>query len=353
MNLAERLKAFTAQNEMNHTVEDSGNHVLFIDGMNTFIRAFAATPTMDDDGQHVGGITGFLLSIGAAIRQFRPSRVVIAFDGAGGSQRRRAMFPDYKGNRRSMTRLNRTYEWASIEQEKESQRWQLVKLITILRNLPVTILAPENVEADDVIAYLAQLVEERDGRATILSTDKDFLQLVSEKISVWNPVKKKLYVPALVVEDYGFHPHNFLLYRAITGDTSDHIPGVEGIKEKTLLKHFSALAQAEKMTVEQLFEIAKTTVAATKKPPVVLTKLVESKPIVQRNVSLMRLDEVSMGGSTKIEMLRKFDGPISKLNKYELTRMLTMDKLISAFGRWDDWVLNTFAHLNLKATNGE
>ena len=73
--------------------ETANDKVLIIDGLNTFIRCFSAIPTLNDDGAHVGGIVGFLRSIGYAIRTIRPTRTVIVFDGKGGSNRRKKVFP--------------------------------------------------------------------------------------------------------------------------------------------------------------------------------------------------------------------------------------------------------------------
>ena len=73
--------------------------VLIIDGLNTFIRVFSVVPITNDDGAHVGGIIGFLKSIGFAIKMHNPTRCIIVFDGEGGSDRRRKLFPDYKANR--------------------------------------------------------------------------------------------------------------------------------------------------------------------------------------------------------------------------------------------------------------
>jgi DNA polymerase-1 len=304
---------------------------------------------MNENGEHAGGITGFLKSIGAAIRMHHPTRCVIAFDGKGGSQRRRKLFPEYKGQRRMMTSLNRTYEFSSIEQEKESMAWQLQVLFSMLGDLPVTVLNPENVEADDVLAYLAQLVVERGGKSVIMSTDKDFLQLVSEDITMWNSAKKKTYTPALVVEDYGFHPNNFLMYRVVTGDNSDNIDGVYGIKEKTLLKYFPEMATEECVSIELLLAKVDGLLAEAKKAPVALKALSESKAILLRNEELMRLDDVAMSGITRINILDKFDGPLNKLNKYQLTTKMAEVKIIHAFSSWDTWVVSTFGSLNMYA----
>ena len=77
------------------------DRVLIIDGLNTFIRCWSSIPTMNDDGDHVGGVTGVLKSIGYAIRNIQPTRVIVVFDGKGGSQRRKKRFSGYKSQRES------------------------------------------------------------------------------------------------------------------------------------------------------------------------------------------------------------------------------------------------------------
>lgn len=326
-------------------VENNGKVLLF-DGLNTYLRAFAATPTMDDDGKHIGGITGFLLSLGAAIRLFKPKRVVVIFDGKGGSQRRRAIFKDYKSSRRNMTKLNRVYDFATLEEEKEAIKWQLLLLVEILRYLPITILAPDDVEADDVIAYLVQTLELRNQKSIIISTDKDFLQLVNDSISVWNPIKKRMYTPERVVEDYGFHPSNFLLYRAVTGDKSDSIPGVEGIQQKTLLKYFPELVDSVPRDLDFMFESAQNRVNKVKKPPVALSTFLQSREILERNLTLMRLDDdMEMGGHTRAAVLDIFDNHSNVYDKLVLTKLLRLNKLIHALGNYEMWLQSTFLPL--------
>jgi 5'-3' exonuclease len=111
---------------------DSGkpnDKVLIIDGLNTFIRCFSAIPTLNDDGAHVGGIVGFLRSIGYAIRTIRPTRTVIVFDGKGGSNRRKKLFPEYKAGRKMSERLNRAYDFNDKEDELQSMKMQLTRVI--------------------------------------------------------------------------------------------------------------------------------------------------------------------------------------------------------------------------------
>jgi 5'-3' exonuclease len=348
MNLADKFKEFAAeQNKIQPvTTED---RILLFDGLNTFIRSFVAAPTMNVDGAHVGGITGFLLSLAATIRTFRPNRCIVVFDGQGGSQRRRKLFPDYKASRRTMTKLNRTYDFASLDEETRSRQWQLSVLNEILSYLPITVIVQDLVEADDVIAYLAQTIEQRGGESVIVSTDKDFLQLVNNKTKVYNPIKKRTYDETTVVADYGFHPANFLLYRTVTGDESDCIPGVSGIKEKTLLKYFPQLAEADKKDLAFLLAETANIIESKKKPPVALTELANSEKTLERNMTLMRLDDVAMSGSTRLAVLEYLDKPISPLDKYQLTKIIESHKFMNAFGRFDDWVVNSFFGLNMRA----
>lgn len=350
MDLSQRFSQFKERNsqEASASIND---RVLLIDAMNLYIRNFSALPTLNDDGEHIGGVSGFLLSLGAAIRLHHPTRVIVVFDGQGGSQRRRKLFPEYKAQRRMLTRLNRAYDFGSVEREQDSMKWQLVRLVELLSHLPVTIFHVDNVEADDVIAYLANHLSGIGGTSIIMSNDKDFLQLANDNISIWNPSKKKMYRPQSIVEDYGFHPNNFLMYRAITGDKSDNIPGVAGVKEKTLLKYVPALAETYKQTPADVMSHIRAYCESVKKPPVALQSLLASEELIERNFELMRLDdELQMSTNAKIKVLDKFDTPPPKLNKYQLTISAQRDNIISAFRMWDDWVVKNFAPLNAIAT---
>ena len=130
---------------------EPNDKVLIIDGLNTFIRVFSVIPTTNEDGVHVGGIVGFLKSIGYVINMVSPTRVIIVFDGKGGSTRRRKIYPEYKQNRKTKYRVNRTYDFASQEDEKQNMIMQLQRCVEYLDTLPVTVLSYDNIEAYDTI----------------------------------------------------------------------------------------------------------------------------------------------------------------------------------------------------------
>ena len=258
LDLVSKLKEFN--NHKAAPIDNVGinSRVLLVDSLNNFIRNFAANSAMNENGDHVGGVVGFLKSTGQVARQFHSTRVICVFDGAGGSQRRRRLYEGYKNNRRPMEHLNRTYDFKDAAEEKEALKWQLHLLIDLLEHLPVSVFSLDNIEADDAIAYLAELTQQRGGKATILSTDKDFLQLVSENCEVYNPIKKKIYDANTVVEEYGIHPNNFLLFRMVEGDKSDNIPGVKGVGQATLLKLFPALRESKQLTISDLLDVCHT-----------------------------------------------------------------------------------------------
>ena len=329
------------------TGSSKDSHLLIIDGLNTFIRVFSAVPALNDDGQHIGGVTGFLRSIAANIRQLKPTRCVIVFDGKGGSVRRKSIFPDYKANRANKTAFNRYQEFASLEDEQDSMKRQFGRVIQYLNCLPITTLSIDNVEADDIMAYIAnEIYTKDDNRVTICSTDKDFLQLVNNRISVWSPIKKRLYTPIVMQEEFGFSSKNYLLYRTFIGDKSDNIPGLKGVGTKSLIKHFPIICEDREVTVKEIVEHAD---AADKKYKVHET-VSQNKDLLDLNYRLMQLKEVDINGSAKMLTLNKMKGDIDRTNILEFKKMFMTDKMYTVIKDLDTWLHTSFNSLNAYAS---
>ena len=337
----ELLKAFN--NMLNEKEElqslSFNDRVLIIDGMNTFIRSFAAIPTMDDNGNHIGGVTGFLRLIAYAIRQINPTRVYVIFDGKGGSKRRRDIYPEYKAGRKPVTRLNRAYDMTTAQDERDLMKRELVIVAKSLMSLPITTITLDHVEADDIISYIATHTEEQGGESIIYSTDKDFLQLVNENITVWHPMKKKTYTAELILEEHKIHPNNFLLYRAITGDTSDNISGVKGVGIKTLLKHVPQFAEESEISLDELVDISQ----ANKSK--VMQKIADNKDILERNLYLMSLSSVNMSSNNKMTVLNRIEENETILDKDILTNLLREYNILPAIQNYDFWLQQTFSPL--------
>ena len=331
---------------------DSGkpnDSVLLIDGLNTFIRVFSAIPTTNEDGIHIGGIVGFLRSIGYTINMVRPTRTVIVFDGKGGSNRRRKIFPEYKMGRKMSVRLNRT-TGVSLTREDEHKMMiaQLNRVIEYLECLPLTITNVENVEADDVIGYCAKHLFK--DKVTIMSTDKDFLQLVDNRIQIYSPTKKLMYDEERIKNEYGIDAKNFLLYRILDGDKSDGIPGIKGAGLKTLLKVFPYLESPHQFTIEDIMKSSD----ANKDKYKICETIVKEKDQMFLNKKLMDLTDGVMSGNSRLRVKNQMDLPIQRLIKHKFQRMFLEDKMYQALPNLDSWLATTFNRLNQMAekTNG-
>ena len=310
--------------------DNPNENVLIIDGLNTFIRVFSVIPTTNDNGTHIGGIVGFLKSIGYTINMFRPTRCIIIWDGKGGSSRRRKMYPEYKAKRKTNIRLNRAYDFETIEEERANMIRQIQRTIEYLDFLPITMLSIDNVEADDIIAYTAKQVL-TDSKVTIMSSDKDFLQLVDDRISVWSPTKKKLYKPEQVMEEYGIPSHNLLMYRIFDGDKSDNINGVRGYGLKTVLKKLPFLQEDKQFSVDD---------AITE-----VEELEKHRDIMERNFDLMQLHNVDISATAKTKTIDKMREPIPNLDKVVFKKMFLEDKMYSALPNLETWLQTKFQTL--------
>mgnify|MGYP003346865087 CR=1 FL=1 len=233
------------------------NRILLIDGLNLFLRNFAVLNYINPQGIHIGGLGGFLRSLGSLVKQLQPTAVYIIFDGVGSSINRKNLLPEYKSNR-NINRINANV-FDKIDDENESKADQIGRLIQYLQCLPIKILSLDKVEADDIIAFLSvETTKNEKTKTYIVSSDKDFLQLVDNNITVYAAMEKKFYTPTSVKEKYGLQPYNFLTYKALMGDGSDKIPGVKGLGDKKLVKLFPELFEDKRCTVEDIFEISKT-----------------------------------------------------------------------------------------------
>lgn len=230
------------------------NRVLIIDGLNLFFRNFAVLNYINPHGTHIGGLGGFLRSLGALVKQIRPTSIYIVFDGVGSSVNRKNLLPEYKSGRNTTKMTKQLFN--DIDEENESKADQIGRLIHYLQCLPVKILSLDKVEADDIIAFLSvEITKNEKTKAFIVSSDKDFFQLVSDNITVYSAIEKEFYTPKKVKEKYNLQPYNFIIYKTLMGDNSDKIEGVKGLGEKKLPKLFPELSGDEKLTLDDLYKI--------------------------------------------------------------------------------------------------
>ncbi len=194
--------------------------LVVIDGANAIYRAFFAIPGLRaPDGTPTNAALGFTNMLAKVIREEQPDFIAVAMDPRGGSFRKR-VYPDYKANR---------------DAQPEDLSLQMPLVRELIEAFRVSILEVPDFEADDVIATLVALAPD-DTVVTIVSTDKDLMQLVSDRVTLVDGVKDRRYGPAEVEERFGVPPEKILDLRSLVGDPSDNIPGVKGIGEKGAAK---------------------------------------------------------------------------------------------------------------------
>ena len=197
--------------------------ILFIDGLNLFFRNFAVLNMVNPMGVHVGGLGGFFRSLGAMIRQMNPTQVYVIFDGAGSANNRKNIMPEYKSGR-DLQRITNWDAFDDKDDEDDAKVDQMVRIIQYLKTLPVKTVSIDKVEADDIIAYLSKsVINHPNDKSFIVSSDKDFLQLVDDNVVVYRPMEKEYYTPQTVIDKYKISPHNFILHKTLLGDNSDKI----------------------------------------------------------------------------------------------------------------------------------
>ncbi len=323
------------KDDTHKSVTHLNDRVLIVDGLNTFIRSFAVNPSINDDGLHIGGMMGFLKSIRYTCDILKPSRCIVVFDGKGGSKRRRKIYPEYKETRKVKKRLNRNVDWGTAPQdEQQSMRQQMGRLIEYLEQLPLTLVSIDGIEADDTMAYISQqLLPKSD--CILMSTDKDFLQLVDDRVKVWSPTKKKLYNKQAILEEYGIPSRNILTYRILDGDKSDNINGVQGAGLKSLIKYIPSITEDKDFTAMDLLNFVNNSDSKIK----LLENIKKSSNIIKRNYLLMQLNKVDIPNHTKMKIQGAVNGDVPQLIKYKFQTMFLKDKLSTQIKNLDSWIM--------------
>lgn len=194
------------------------NPLILVDGSSYLYRAYHAFPPLTNSaGEPTGAMYGVLNMLKSLLMQYQPSHVAVVFD-AKGKTFRDELFENYKSHRPPMP---------------DDLRAQIAPLHEMVKAMGLPLLAVSGVEADDVIGTLA-LEAEKQGRAVLISTgDKDMAQLVTPGITLINTMTNTVLGPEEVEQKYGVPPSLIIDFLAMMGDSSDNIPGVPGVGEKT------------------------------------------------------------------------------------------------------------------------
>lgn len=204
---------------------DTADRLLLVDGHHLFHRTYNALPRsiIGVDGAPIQGVYGFASAILRLLRRFPPTHLAVPFDPPE-PPFRRALFPGYRTGRPRGT----PEEVANFDR-------QVAQVLGLLDHLAIAHPMAPGFEADDAIGTLAAAATAADVPVTIVSGDRDLLQLVGPSVAVFMPKGQdgETYTPAVLQERWGVRPDQFTDLKALVGDASDHIPGVPGIGPKT------------------------------------------------------------------------------------------------------------------------
>jgi DNA polymerase-1 len=248
----------------------SDRPVLLVDSMGILYRghfALSGRPLTSPEGVVTSGLHHLLTELQRLLEKYDPVYCAAVFDGEVPSFRKE-LFPEYKANRPPMP--------GELAIQADLAR-------RIIPGMGIPMVQRDGLEADDLIAGLAREARSRGLEVVILSSDKDLLQLVSERVSVFRPGRPgspgRLVTPAEVPEEIGTTADRIPLLLALAGDSSDNIPGARGIGEKTALRLLE-----EHSTLDDLYS------SLEKLPPPVADKLRRSREMVELSLRLVTLD---------------------------------------------------------------
>lgn len=262
------------------------NKLVLIDGNSIVNRAFYGVPDLTNkEGLHTNAIFGFLNILLKVLEEETPTHLLVAFD-VKAPTFRHEMYDEYKGTRKPMA---------------EELREQIPVLKEVLKAMGIAIKEQAGIEADDILGTMAKLGESQGFDVSVVSGDRDLLQLATDKIKIRIPKTKggktevEDYYSPQVIEKYGVTPSQIIDLKGLMGDASDNIPGVPGVGEKTAVKILTMFGTVEN-AIEHVEEItpnrAKEAVKNNTKLAIMSKKLATIKTDCKLGI---KLTECAMG----------------------------------------------------------
>ncbi len=295
--------------------------ILVIDALNVFIRHYAANPSMNESGEHVGGFVGFLRNIEHLCERTNPKEVVVVWEG-GGSVRRRSMLSSYKDRRRPM-KMNRYYG-EEIPDSVENRNKQISLCVETLGFTPCKQIYVQDCEADDVICRIVKYLYAED-RKVIVSSDRDLYQLLNSKTIQWSPGQKAFITPRTVLDKFSISVENFCTARAFVGDSSDKISGIKGAGFTSMAKRFPELASSSHFSVEQIISLAAS--RSSEKKLKLYENIMSSADVAKRNWRLMYLDTRNLSASQIQAIDEKIQKNEASSNKMDLLKIFRREDI--------------------------
>jgi hypothetical protein len=296
--------------------------IMIVDQLNMFFRAYIVDPSISSNGQPIGGLKGSLKILQKLCREIKPDKVFICWDGPGGSAKRKLLKKDYKDGRKPI-RLNREIKNLSDSEELENKIWQQTRLVDYFNQMPICQFMFPGVEADDVIAYVKKLKKYENCEKVIVSSDKDFFQLLDDKTVLFRPVQKEVMNKPALIEKFEIHPNNFAIARAIAGDKSDNLGGVPGLGLKTVSKRFPFLCEERSYNIEDILDYCKESSPDSKIKA--YDRILEYDNVLNRNYKMMQLYSPMIDVESKKTIRHVAEEASLDFNKTQIKKMMIED----------------------------
>ena len=282
---------------------------------------------------------GFLRSLGYVTRIFDPTRVIVVWDGKGGSANRKNIDPNYKAQR-ATSRITHWGLYDTKAEETEALIGQLFRTQDYLECLPVQQLMMEKLEADDIIAYIAKRASISNvKKCTIVSSDKDFLQLVDSTVEVYAPVKKKTFTESNIFDELKVLPENYNIVKALLGDNSDNLAGVKGLGIKTILSEFPLLTNKPDLSLDYVYNVCAEKLEG-KKVKKIFPKIITEWDRVETNYKLMDLNISDLDEKEKEYVMDVLRSTLPDLQTGAFLRLLDQDKIEGITKNTEGWLEN-------------
>ena len=310
------------------------SQLILVDGSGYIFRAYYALPPMHTSTgipvNAVFGFTNMLLKFVEDIQREQGGgvRIAVIFDAARKTFRN-DIYSDYKANR-------------SDPPEDLIPQFELIKKVPLVFNIPSIQL--EGYEADDLIASYAHAASKLGQKTSIVSSDKDLMQLIDEKVSMIDPLKKKQITEKNVLEKFGVKPEKVIEVQALAGDSSDNIPGVPGIGPKTAAQLINQYS-----TVENLIDNVENIIQKKRKETIILNKdlaLISKKLVTLKNDIKLPL-EIKELDFKPLEVGKLLDF----LDELEFSRIKA--NVISKYGNQENSNKNLTNNLSVKKESQE
>ncbi len=285
------------------------DHYYLVDGSGYIFRAYYALPPLSrkSDGLPTGAVSGFCSMLFKLLEDVRsddsenkPTHFAVIFDSAR-KNFRNEIYSEYKANRTEAP-------------DDLAPQFEYIRKSVEAFNLPSIELI--NFEADDLIATYSKMITKAGGKVTVISSDKDLMQLVSNKVRLFDPMKSRVIGEKQVLEKFGVKPEQVIDVQSLAGDTSDNIPGVPGIGVKTaaeLINKYKNLDNLLKKASEIKQNKRRETLLANKEKALLSKRLVTLK------------DDVPVKNDPKEFLIKEID----KEKLYQFLREMEFNRLLS------------------------